>query len=382
MSKISTLRELLASDDDPPLLSYEQVLNNIVQSKGLGESWVPKGDTLLLQISSRSNRLARFLEKLYIYQRDHPKCPSNPRTTNAVLSLVLDILPSLITILDPEEIIHLLIPTLQKCLSHRPVPSNLRQLAAHVTDSEVLCELLLSHPSASPLFLKWVSLADAAIHDPKILHSWTTKTVKMATTCLGNHQITAETKRWKILLSLTQQLQAHHQSLVAKTGEQTKDSRRLGLGGPSGLFDSSPSSLNLSSDIVSDLKTFGLPIPESERRLQDVIMFLREDKTVEILTAVLTTFPCKLCHQNVRAVAQSELEESTLVDDATTDTGSTDIYGDLFGEALGEWKILLAVPALKSLQYKAKSGLVTHISDFRSMCSQSLQVSQPPYKIN
>ena len=154
----------------------------------------------------------------------------------------------------------------------------------------------------------------------------------MASTCTVSHEALTATQHWKVLLGLKRRLQ-----------ESQEKNRPQNSGFPV-----------LGEDVVQSLATFELPIPTSDRMLQNVLSVIEKEKTIAILYAVVITFPCKLCRDSLYYDLPT-LEGVQRQDAKNIDT-TVRFSLDSLGKHVGEWKVLLSSLALKSLRALGNSG--------------------------
>jgi len=310
-------------------------------------------DVLVLHLVTRSHRLSRLLERLVVFLATRPIYTSQDKIAALTLQLLLGIVPDLFQLLEVRKIVELLAPALHICFSPQTPPPNMRRLAAIIADSGNLIELLSSHQSGSQAVEKWASLSNVAMQDPGCRTKWTSKLMNMAATCVGEHDAAAEIEQWNSLLSLSRDLHAINDSPHKWTTGQITDDRRLGF---TSRFYPSASFPKLDETLVELLTEFQLPVPSSERTLRNIIDRLEGEKTTELFVAIAATYPCKLCNDNLHSTSFQKPDTAVAFTDRTITEYKPDLHLELLGEAVGTWRILLSVQALKSIQHRISSG--------------------------
>ena len=356
MTKPTTLKEILRSDLDPTHSEYDEAAKKCTtgaRSHILPE-WNDEQDIILLDLSSHSNRLARYLRRVYHFQSNAEDEKIKEQTAVTVTQLLVDVVPLCLNILELSDVVKFLVPGLTACLSPRSPPPTLQKVAEFVAGSSKLTQLLISDPAGCQIFGKWVSNSNIVKHRPSTLRRWTTSLIDMVAACNSNHGVSAEVRQWTTLRSLTDKLRDLHQVVENQTSTLMKDARMVGS---NGHFESRAAFPGLDDPLVNLLRDFHLPAPTSDRLLVNVIEQLEGEKTLQILRRITQTFPCKLCHGNVQTQPLRHFENPMDVgDSASTQIEPRDCL-ELLGKAIGIWKIRLSGTALKSLQLLISSGL-------------------------
>ena len=355
MGKLTNLSELISSNIEPSHANYHELVKCFTGDPRWDAlpAWCQNQDVLLLNLTSRTHRLSYFFRRVRVSQTSFEDEDTKDRLAETTTHLLLDLIPSLLELVEAAKIVDFLVPALDLCLLPKSPPSALRKLAEIIGSSDNLVQLVASNPAGSGVFCRWVALSTTANQDSETLRRWTTKLVDMVANCVTNHGTSAKVKEWSVLDSLTQQLQDLHEKVVSRASSQNRDIRRPGT---VAHFDSAAPFPRLSKDLVDTLTNLQLPVPTSDRVLSNVIEHIQGEKTIEILLTVAKTLPCKLCYQH----SQGSLSLGTVT---TTTTGDSAIpeqdahpHLDLLGEMIGKWKMLLSVHALKSIQTKINSG--------------------------
>jgi hypothetical protein len=113
--------------------------------------------------------------------------------------------------------------------------------------------------------------------------------------------------------------------------------------------------LTLDSDLLMSLQEFGLQFPSSRSKFQQAIQTLKGETTVLILRVIAETFPCKLCKEALILTTPRTNSIIRAVSDNSFPAVSN-LQVEIFGELVGDWKVLLSVQALKSVQGLSRSG--------------------------
>ena len=356
MTKLTTLQELLRSEVDPRYSEYDEAAKKCIgdtQGHALPD-WNENRDIILLDLTSRSHRLACYLRRVYLFQSNAEDETTKEYAAAIITQLLLDIVPPCLDLLELSDIVNFLVPGLTACLFPRSPPPTLQQVAEVVAGSSKLVQLLISDPAGSQVFGKWVSKSNPTKHQPTIVRRWTTSLIDMIATCNSNHGVAAEVRQWITLRSLLDKLQDLHRVVQDQTSTLVKDARTVES---NGNFEPRAAFTGLDDTLVNLLQDFHLPAPSSDRLLVHVIEQLEGEKTLHILSRIAKTFPCKLCHGNVQTQPLQHYEDSMDAgDSAPAEIESRDSL-ELLGKAIGIWKIRLSGTALKSLQLLISSGL-------------------------
>ena len=356
MPKLTTLKEILRSDVDPTHSEYDETAKKCTtgaRSYALPE-WDDEQDIILLDLSSHSDRLARYLRRVYHLQYNAEDGKIREQTAVTITQLLVDIVPSCLNVLELSDVVQFLVPGLTACLCPRYPPPMLQEVAKVVAGSSKLTQLLISDPAGCQIFGKWVSSSYITKHQPNTLRRWTASLVDMVVACNSNHGVSAEVRQWTTLQSLTDKLQDLHRVVENQTSTLKKDARMVGY---NGHFESGAAFTGLDVPLVNSLREFHLPAPSSDRLLVNVIEQLEGDKTLQILSRIFKTFPCKLCHGNVQTQPLRHFEMPMDAGDSASAQIEPRSCLELLGKAIGIWKIRLSGTALKSLQLLISSGL-------------------------
>ena len=356
MTKLNTLTDILRSEVEPRHSEYEEAAKKCTAgAKSIAlPDWDDDRDIILLDLTSRSHRLAYFLHRVHRSQSNAEDEATKEQTAATITQLLLDIIPPCLDHLALSDVVNFLVPGLTACLFPRSPSPTLPRLAEVVAGSSKLVQLLISDPAGCQVFSKWLSKSGTAKHQPATLKRWTTSLIDMVAVCNSNHGVSAEISQWTALRSLTDKLQDLHQTIDIQTSTLLKDARKAGF---SGNFEPRVAFTQLDDHLVNSLQGFHLPTPSSDRLLVTVIEQLEGGKTLHILSRIAKTFPCKLCHGNAQTQSLQHFENSMDAGDSAPAKIEPRDCLELLGKAIGRWKIRLSSTALKSVQLLISSGL-------------------------
>ena len=356
MTKLTTLTALLRNEVEPRHSEYEEAAKKCTAGMKsiVLPDWNDDQDIILLDLTSRSHRLAHYLHRVHLSQLNADDEATKVETAMTIAQLLLQILPSCLNRLELSDVVNFLVPGLNACILPRAMPPNLPQLAEVVAGSSKLVQLLSSDPAGCQVFVKWLSKASTTKHHPTTLKRWTTSLIDMATSCNSNHGVSADVSQWTTLRSLIDNLQDLHQRIDNQTSTLVKDARKVGF---RGKFEPSAAFTKLDDHLIDSLQKFHLPAPTSDRLLVNVIEQLEGEKTLHILNRITKTFPCKLCHGNVQTQDLPQFDKAMDAGDSVPAEIESRDGLELLGKAIGRWKIRLSGTALKSVQLLISSGM-------------------------
>ena len=359
-----SLLSLLSNDKEPPFAVYEGVIEAIPKEPRQISSLVGEDvkDDVVFHLTSRSNRLSKVFKLLC----DRHLITS--RLATEIVDFLIKSTEALNEILSEPVLIDLLLPAVQASIPHHP-PS-LKTLATILLKCGAVLERLASSRSSSSIGLKWVMASDLATYHMATLETWTDRLTIMTASCTGQHGLGKTVDRWNNLLTLKRSLrelesiyakgvQDNQSSLSANALPKLADMRVLDKSDKKSWNvrgqDASGHSLELKSETVDLLQTFGLRYPSSERLVQVAIEALQTNETVAILRAVARGFPCNLCHHAITHGSRmnygwaQETESKYLEADSQLDLS-------ILGKQMGVWKVLLSSHAIKHLQNIRSAG--------------------------
>ena len=356
MTKLATLAQLLRCEVEPRHRDIEEAAKKCTAgTKYIAlPDWNDDRDIILLDLTSRSHRLAYYLHRVHLSQSNAEDEATKEQTATTITQLLLDIVPPCLDRLELSDVVNFLVPGLSACLFPKSPPPMLPQLAEVIAGSSKLVQLLISDPAGCQVFSKWLSKSSTAKHQPATLKRWTTSLIDMVAVCNSNHGVSAEISQWTALRSLIDKLQDLHQVNDNQTSTLVKDARKAGF---SGNFEPRAAFTQLDDHLVNSLQGLHLPTPSSDRLLVTVIERLEGEKTLHILSRIAKTFPCKLCHGNAQTQSLQHFENCMDAGDSTPAEIEPRDCLELLGKAIGRWKIRLSGTALKSVQLLISSGL-------------------------
>ena len=95
MTKLTTLKELLRSDVEPRYNEYDEAAKKCTggtQGQPLPD-WNEDRDAILLDLTSRSHRLAFYLRRVYLFQSNAEDETTKEQAATTIEQLLLDIVP-------------------------------------------------------------------------------------------------------------------------------------------------------------------------------------------------------------------------------------------------------------------------------------------------
>ena len=372
------LAALLAADEEPRPTSYngtvESIVNDPWQIKRLTE-----GDTkheTLVQLTTRSHRLARVFRGLTSFIKGELRSSATNIIAADMVALLIQILPSLHQLLVPAQVLEILIPAIDSCLTSSSLPQS-RDLASVLTGCGTLLEHLAADRFGSETLYQWACLRGSVALHTETLEVWTERLVKMIQMCVGNHDVEEATQRWVMLQALKTSL-CNVKECVLRPSEglsmpmAARDLPQLGRMTQLDKEDKKArttmrssiktSFTSFNNDDKMLLKAFDLKIPGSWSTLADVFRCLEEDKTSEILLSILSSFPCNLCI--------SELSSSSGIACGNKQNESAgamfNLQIQISDKAIGIWHIRMSAQALKSVQHLGKHGQLISLYVSRS----------------
>lgn len=381
----TALLTLLESDDEPSRGLYEFAVNEVIENPkcitGLVQDETK--EVALMHLASRSHRVAHLFQCLHPHLLIEPDRRTErlifsqfdyiPSTRDRIITetatFLLEMLPSLLDVLEVSQVIELLVPALENCFVSPP-PA-LHKLASVITGCGNILEHLTSDESGGKAMIQWANLKIIKIEDKATLKTWTQRLIDMVDSCAGKHEIYETVSRWRNLINLTkalfklkaiiesesqlrsQQYVREATSNLARLTLLEPDSKKMHVSGQQQTQEASAISLEANTQVL--LQGFALKAPNSPSELRHVIETLQGEKTVSILRDVTKTFPCKLCKQDLDlATVRIQFKCKEKIKDDVAAVSNLGI--DIFGKLIGDWKVLLSVQALKSVQSLSQSG--------------------------
>jgi len=420
MRDYPTLLGLLESEVEPSRSVYDETVNGIIRHPEHISS-LAQGHTkekTLLHLTTHSHRLAHVFHRLHAFQklqpkppirrrlafvRDHafqhlpPEPPARDRIASETVNLLLEILPTFPGIIEIAQVVELLVPALENCFVSQP--PTLRKLASVLAGYGNILEHLASDESGGETMCHWVCLPITVTQDAATLETWTRRLVDLVESCTVKHGIPKEIQRWGTLIGLKRALHRLQENIEREsqlrsqqlTRDATSSSARLTAldpdnkkahvtsrqGAPEGP---DAHALTLEDDLLVSLKEFGLEVPSSRSELQQAIQTLKGETTVSILRVIAKTFPCKLCKEALSLAAPRTNSIFTAVSDKSL-AAVSNLQVDILGKSVGDWKVLLSVQALKSIQGLNRSGKYSLFNEATNTITQLVdQVTSVPFK--
>ena len=366
-----TLAALLEADQEPSPALYKVTVDEFLADPEQ-INYLTETDTqydVLLQLQTRSERLLRFFRGLRYFLRANSKSMATSHIAAGTATFVVQTLPALHQQLSTTELIDLLNPALELCLSPSQPPP-MRKLGSVLADCNSVLEHLATDFSGVPVLRQLACILSTSLLDAPLLETWTERLVRMVGSCKANHDVAQTIQQYGTLRTLKSHLRSleakrerkpsgsivqknslpfSSMTKLGKEDKKTQHGREQEIDGPT-----------LDENIRHDLKIFHLPDPKSWAALRNVIESLEGDETSQMLLAILDHFPCKLCIPGLGS-APRNTDASTPADDSmdTEDTKRmSDPQIEILGCNLGVWQILLSEPALKSLRELSSQGIL------------------------
>lgn len=340
----SGIASILSEEEEPAHSLYREaieiVVRNPYQLEHLTEGHVK--DTVLIHITTRAYRLALLFDGLHRSVRTSTKSPSTFQLAAATAAFLTSILPGIDQLLKPPKVLEFLVPSLEVCFAPYQPPV-LSKLAHVIGKCGTLLEYLASDRSGSRIVRQWAYLPSTLALDHGTQEVWTGRLVNMVSSCPGYHNVAPSIQDWVTLIALKRNLEALEKMMLEE------EDNRVSLARPQ---ETKNRFFPLNDDLNAMLSIFDLKAPESRRMVQNHIHILKSNKTSAILQSIVTSFPCKRCIPALGSPPRSTNTESH--DQNTTFISSLDI--DVLGKAVGDWKVLLSGPALKSVQNMSRRG--------------------------
>ena len=345
------LSALLSRDDEPSYSCYndavEIVVGNPSHLQRLTEGHVK--DALLIHLTTRGYRLARFFDSLHRSVRAYSRSPTTFNVAAGTVTFLTLILPDLDHLLEPQKVLEFLVPSLEVCFAPSKTPA-LRKLALVLGECGTLLEHLTSDRSGSRIVRQWAYLPSTLALDARTQEAWTGRLVDMVSSCPAYHNVAPSIQQWATLVTLKDILQV----LEVRLLEEEDKSTSYGMAQETrSLF------LPLDDKHTEMLKMFDLAAPGSRRMVQSHIETLNSNKIPALLRAIATSFPCKRCIPALGSEPRSTNAESH--DQSTAAISSLQI--DILGKAVGVWKVLLSEPALRGMQTLNQLGLFSPVRE-------------------
>lgn len=332
MTRRSQLAALLSSDQEPREASYRRACSEVLSSPEILTKLNNSNDEsfLLACLTDHGHRFTNLFSRLFAESNTRKRSFPVHRLASATSTLLTWIIRNFQD-LNVELLTSIISPALETCLT-----SGVREgqsLATVLIHHEGIVKRLINTTGGAPAITSWTY--SSAIHqqDADTLAAWTNQLADCVQLCPSVHGLKDELSRWEDLRRLMRCLRIDRN----RHAEQT-DTIKRAIHKPS--FMISPDSTDL-------LNQFSLMIPESSRKLSEIIERLDIAETIAILHILARSFPCNLCEDTLRRGAEIRQDNAA--------TGRSHMvpmlrFGmEVFGHNCGSWEVLLSTPALSNL---------------------------------
>ena len=374
-----TLLTLLESELEPSRKFYDDTVKAIIRHPELISSLTQNDpEELLLHLTQRSHRLAQLFDRLHDFQKLPPERPirhdqaahglpskalTRDRIASETVTLLLNILPTFHGIIEPTQVVELLIPALESCFVSSP--PTLRKLASIIGGYDGVLEHLSCDECGGETLRRWVSLFITTMQDTATLKTWTRRLVDLVESCATKHGVLKDIQRWQTLMSLTKALYRLQENVEQQSKLRSQQWRQKATYPPAHMTALDPENkkayiskmrkepevldFKIDDDLLMSLQQFGLRPPTSGSELREAIQTLEGKTTISILRTMANTFPCKLCKEALRLPTPRASCIATTVSNENH-TVVSNLEMDILGKLIGQWKVLLSTKALKSIQ--------------------------------
>lgn len=332
MAGRSQLVALLSSDQEPREASYRRACSEVLSSPEILTQLNNSNDEsfLLACLTDHGHRFTNLFSRLFgdinTRQRSFP-VHRLASATSALLTWIIRTFHDF----NVELLTSIMSPALETCLT-----SGVREgqsLATVLIHHEGLVKRLINTTGGAPAITSWTY--SSAIHqqDADTLAAWTNQLADCVQLCPSVHGLRDELCRWEDLRRLMRCLRIDRN----RYAEQA-DAIKRAMQKPS---------LMISPDSTDLLNQFNLMIPESSRKLSEIIERLDIAETIAILQVLARSFPCNLCVDALRRGAKIGQNNAA--------TGRPHMvpmlrFGmEVFGHNCGSWEVLLSTPAFSNL---------------------------------
>ena len=362
---VSLLLKLLASVEDPDDDLYQQRVGEVIHHPETLSALADQESRtdLLLQASTSITRLTKCFGFLHIELRQRGCSDVENKLSEYSIQLLLNLLPEALDLPNIQEfqLVLLVSSVLNLCFSFAvKTPGSLKELARQITSHEALLEHFFVHEAGIKSLCQWVARVKNCIGESDTLNNWVARLVRMVTFCVGDHRVSDLIAKWEHLINLRCSLQiAHSNGLKKQSGNQafaekadTRNFKTLisGATEPSARKRTSTTPLfELNKQTVSLLTHFQLSMPGSMTKLKATLEDIEVDRTAQIFQDLALTFPCRLCMSSLMTQPGGKSEQD-ISDSGKINSSAHDLDLGVLGAVTGDWRILLSVQALKSLQ--------------------------------
>ena len=375
MAKRSALVALLDAESEPTQKHYNDIVDDVIRNpqliSGLSEGSVR--DEMLILLTTRHHRLARFFHRLLSVARQTSKSSTASIITAESVDLLIDILPDLHQLLETTKLLEFLVPALNVCFISPQRPA-LCKLASVLVNSGFLLEHLVSDHLGVEVIRQWLSMQSSTALHAESLSLWTDRLVSMVHGCVIDHDTAIKTQQWHMLQDLKSSLQKIESDTLTASGkgytsatrhdlpelgsmtQLNKEDKKSRLGCKEQKADTP----NLDYNIKQSLRVFDISEPTSWAAIRSVIERLEREETAKLLLSLTIHFPCELCNQGL-ASSPRKMDATAIRPNVRT---GSNVRMEILGKALGVWQILLSSPALRSLQEMSSQGTLLHLQAY------------------
>ena len=375
MAKRSALVALLDAESEPTQKHYNDIVDDVIRNpqliSGLSEGSIR--DEVLILLTNRHHRLARFFRHLLSVARQTSKSSTASIIAAELVELLIDILPDLHQLFEATKLLEFLVPALDVCFipSQRPA---MCKLTSVLVNSGFLLEYLVSVHLGVEVIRKWLSMQSPTALDAETLSLWTGRLVSMVHGCVIDPGTAIKTQQWHMLQDLKISLQKMESDTLRTSGKRytpatrhdlpalgsmtqlNKEDKKSRLGGKEQKADIP----NLDDNIKQSLSVFDISDPTSRAAIRSIIERLESEETAKLLLSLTTHFPCELCNQGL-ASSPWKMDATAIRPDVRT---GSNVKMEILGKALGVWQILLSSQALRSLQGMSSQGTLLHLQAY------------------
>ena len=370
MAKRSALVALLETESEPTQRDYNNIVDEVIRNpqfiSGLSEASVR--DDVLISLTTRHHRLARFFRCLLSVTRQMSKSSTASIIASEFVELLIDILPDLQQLLETTKLLESLVPALDVCFissQHR----TLCKLASVLVNSGFLLEHLVSDHLGVEVIRQWLSMQNPTALDAETLGLWTDRLVNMVHGCAIDHDTAIESQQWHILQDLRNSLHKIETDTSRASGNRYTPATRPDLptlGSMTQLNkEDKKSHLAMHQDTTNTipplrdddkryLKAFDIRVPGSKSSLLDAINRLESEKTIAVLLSIISRLPCYLCVSSLGSTPQ--IAEAETRNESFRSTSFSQM--EILDKGIGVWKVLLSPQALRSLLHLGSHGQI------------------------
>lgn len=332
MTGRSQLAALLSSDQEPREASYRRACSEVLSSPEILTKLNNSNDVsfLLACLTDHGHRFTNLFSRLFAESNTRKRSFPVHRLASATSTLLTWIIRNFQDF-NVDLLTSIISPALKTCLT-----SGVREgqsLATVLIHHEGIVKRLITTTGGAPAITSWTYSSAIRQQDADTLAAWTNQLADCVQLCPSVHGLRDELCRWEDLRRLMRCLRIDRN----RHAEQT-DTIKRAIHEPS--FMISPDSTDL-------LNQFNLMIPESSRKLSEIIERLDITETIAILQVLAKSFPCNLCEDTLRRGAKIRQDNAATGGSHMVPMLRFDM--EVFGHNCGSWEVLLSTPALSNL---------------------------------